>query len=62
MAAEDFFDFADAAIEIGPWTVHFIDESKSGDFVSIGLEPDGFALRFDASDGIVERDDAIEHT
>ena len=40
-------DFAEDRFEVGPLAIEFVDERDAGDFIFVGLPPNGFALGFD---------------
>ena len=49
VSVEPVANFVDHAVEVGSDPVEFIDKADSRDVVSVGLEPDGFGLGFDAA-------------
>jgi hypothetical protein len=49
-------------MKISAYTVHFIDECDSGNVVFVGLSPDGFRLRFYASNRIKYGNCAIQNS
>ena len=59
---EAFSDHVDAAIEVGADTVHFVDESDTGNAVAVCLTPYGFGLRLYTADGAENTDRAVENS
>ena len=45
----------DRALEVRADAVHLVDEADAGNAVAVGLAPHGFGLRFDAGDGVEDR-------
>ena len=46
--AEFFVDFFDGVVKVSSQNVHLVDESNAGNFVFVGLAPDGLGLRLDS--------------
>ena len=61
VGAETLLDGLEAVVEVRAELVHLVDEAHSGDFVAVGLSPDGLGLGFDAFLAVEDRDRAVEH-
>ena len=55
-------DLVDHGIKIRTLPVHLVDIADAGYMVAVGLTPDGFGLRLDASDGAEDGDGPVEDT
>src|SRR3954451_1659534 len=59
--AQPVDDHLDAAVELGAYPVHLVDEADPRYAVPVGLPPDGLGLGLYACHGVEDRDRAVEH-
>jgi len=50
------------AVEVGTFTIHFIDEGDTRNVIFVRLSPNGFALCFDTFAGGEDNDTAVENS
>jgi hypothetical protein len=58
---QDFPDFFEGLVEVGPLPVHFIDEHQAGQAVEFGRLPDLFGAHFDAVHRVHHHHGAVGH-
>ena len=62
MSTEDVLHLANNIEEVGTRAVHLVDISNTWNVVLVSLTPNGFRLRFNATNGAICSNGTIEHT
>ena len=61
VAVQTVLDLIENAEEVRADAVHLVHERDTRHVITLGLTPNGFGLRLNAADGVINHDSAVEH-